>query len=436
MTLFIIKTMELLVLTKIKKNKLSTSFGGSISPTEIIFANGNTIEYLYDVAGVKLQKRVTQNRELTTTDYLDGYQYVDGKLEFYPHAEGYVKVKDDNALQYVYNYTDNLGNVRLSYTQGSDGKAQVVEESNYYPFGLKHTGYNNNSNTLTDKYKYGYNGKEEQDELGLGWIDYQARNYDPALGRWMNMDPLAEKYNPISPYSYVGNNPINMIDPDGKDFVITMTQDEDGNISIEISTTIHVYGEGVTNGGFEHLKKATTDLFNNQTAVFTNEDGSTINIGFNVNFEHHDSEESAVNAVENSPGDNLLRLDKGLMDLENPNWSLYENDRENIHGDISAGGITITGGREGHSRAIPRNSIHEIGHFFGLNDKYEGTFPVPKEGYKYDLMQNQDTPTRIDKTHYQNLNHFIMKDYQNKTLKIPDTRVYSNIGRIPEVYTK
>ncbi len=178
------------------------------------------IEYTYDATGIKLSKTVIAGGiETITTDYLNGYQYVDGKLEFYPHAEGYAKIKEDNTLQYVYNYTDHLGNVRLSYTKGSDGKAQVVEESNYYPFGLRHKGYNNNSNTLTDKYKYGYNGKEEQDELGLNWNDYGARNYDPALGRWMNMDPLAEKFASMSPYCAMGNNPIFYIDPDGREIV-------------------------------------------------------------------------------------------------------------------------------------------------------------------------------------------------------------------------
>jgi len=84
---------------------------------------------------------------------------------------------------------------------------------NYYPFGLKHKGYNNVVNG-TD-HPYGFGGKEEQDELGLNWIDITARNYDPALGRWMNLDPLAEMMRRHSPYNYAFNNPAFFIDPDG-----------------------------------------------------------------------------------------------------------------------------------------------------------------------------------------------------------------------------
>lgn len=51
--------------------------------------------------------------------------------------------------------------------------------------------------------------------------DYGARNYDPALGRWMNIDPLAEKYYSMSSYTYVGNMPIIALDPDGKRLRLT-----------------------------------------------------------------------------------------------------------------------------------------------------------------------------------------------------------------------
>ncbi|WP_346432368.1 RHS repeat-associated core domain-containing protein [Flavobacterium lipolyticum] len=135
-------------------------------------------------------------------------------LEFFPTAEGYY---DYVGKKYVYQYKDHLGNIRLSYAKNPATQVlTIIDENNYYPFGLKHNGYNDYVPTNN---KYKYNGKELQDEnIGgnqLNLYDYGARNYDPALGRWMNIDPLAEKYDNFTPYAYTVNNPIFFTDPDG-----------------------------------------------------------------------------------------------------------------------------------------------------------------------------------------------------------------------------
>ena len=104
----------------------------------------------------------------------------------------------------------------------------ILEENNYYPFGLKHKNYNVTSKQYTQEggailiedcvncsYKYKYNGKEWQDELGLNFYDFGLRNYDPAIGRWFNTDPLAEKRYELSLYNYVQNSPLFRFDPNG-----------------------------------------------------------------------------------------------------------------------------------------------------------------------------------------------------------------------------
>ncbi|VFB03719.1 RHS repeat-associated core domain [Chryseobacterium taihuense] len=105
-----------------------------------------------------------------------------------------------------------MGNVRLSYFKNGSNSAEVLEENNYYPFGMKHEGYN--ALAGNPAYAYGYNNKELQKETG--WSDYGARMYMPEIGRWGVIDPLAEMYTRHSPYHYAVNNPMRFIDPDGR----------------------------------------------------------------------------------------------------------------------------------------------------------------------------------------------------------------------------
>ncbi|MDI9359106.1 MAG: RHS repeat-associated core domain-containing protein, partial [Phycisphaerales bacterium] len=227
-------------------------------PVKIVI-NGQEINYLYDATGKKVRKFTydTTTSEYgdiaytpTIVDYMQGgFQYKDDVLLFFPHAEGYVNVAvvetgcftckpaqivRSTTYNYVFNYTDHLGNVRLSYgldPNNTNGELKIYEESHYYPFGLKHNNYNSDYKMMVKNgettrigtppaevpsyYKYKYNGKELQDELGLNMYDYGARNYDPAIGRWMNIDPLAEQGRRWSPYNYAMNNPVFFLDPDG-----------------------------------------------------------------------------------------------------------------------------------------------------------------------------------------------------------------------------
>ncbi|WP_415782702.1 RHS repeat-associated core domain-containing protein, partial [Flavobacterium jumunjinense] len=63
---------------------------------------------------------------------------------------------------------------------------EILEESHYYPFGLKHEGYN--SNNQQPNYNYKYNGQEWQSELGLNVTAMDYRQYDPAIGRFNSID--------------------------------------------------------------------------------------------------------------------------------------------------------------------------------------------------------------------------------------------------------
>lgn len=192
-------------------------------PVTVTVDANNYIIYTYDASGQKLQKLANVNGEKTTTDYADGYLYENNILQYFSHPEGYVRNEMDGNFKYIYQYKDHLGNVRLTYSDAnSDGSitaTEIIEESNYYPFGLKHKGNEVIASTnIAQKLKY--NGKELQDELNLNWYDFGARNYDPALIRWSNIDPLAEQYNTLSTYAYALNNPMYFMDPNGREIII------------------------------------------------------------------------------------------------------------------------------------------------------------------------------------------------------------------------
>ncbi len=177
-------------LTK-NRDKLITqiSYNHLNLPTKIIFQGGETIEYTYLADGTKIKKTTMDSQSVSTnTEYMDGFQYTDGVLDFFPHAEGYVKAtpaglggNSTYTFNYVFNYTDHLGNIRLKFTEHPQtGETKILEENHYYPYGLTHNGYNGQHSVvgignmssyitivpvtplLADSYKYKFGGKEQQ----------------------------------------------------------------------------------------------------------------------------------------------------------------------------------------------------------------------------------------------------------------------------------
>ncbi len=92
---------------------------------------------------------------------------------------------------------------------------QIVEENNYYPFGLKHKGYNNVVTSTNQAQKYTFNGQPFDESLSLNVQEMTFRHYDPAIGRFFGMDRLAELMPSLTPYRFAYNNPVLWADPTG-----------------------------------------------------------------------------------------------------------------------------------------------------------------------------------------------------------------------------
>ncbi len=181
---------------------------------ELVAINGEEVSYTYDAAGMKYRKTYTNGDGTKVTDYVGGFHYERdvaesvSSLEFLQHAEGRV-VFDGSTWDYQYNLTDHLGNVRVTV----DESGNVEQADDYYPFGLT---FNHYQKDPPENY-YRFQGQEHQPETE--WDQYKWRNADPAIGRFFNIDPLAEKYLYNSPYAFSENKVIAHFELEGLEAV-------------------------------------------------------------------------------------------------------------------------------------------------------------------------------------------------------------------------
>ncbi|PYF74244.1 DUF6443 domain-containing protein [Pedobacter nutrimenti] len=241
-------------------------------------STGESLNYVYDATGQKLKKIYGSN----TRDYIGGIEYNNGAIEFIQTEEG--RALPGSSYSYEYMLKDHLGNTRATIKQNGE----IVQVQDYYAFGLEMNPGNNISPSPQNNYTY--NGKEKQGELGLSQLDYGARFYDPLIGRWNVVDPLSEKFFPLSAYSYTADNPVLLNDPNGKDWTITMVIDKNGIAHYQILFTAAVVDNtskknGRPNELAKAVKKQFEKIFNvnekkveNGTLGFTVEAKAEINV--------------------------------------------------------------------------------------------------------------------------------------------------------------
>ena len=359
---------------------------------------------------------ITRGVNITERTYEGGFEYADDTLSLIHTGEGFVQ-RTSTGFTYNYFLKDHLGNNRVVFGEGTGGQLVVSQTTDYYPFGAAHEPTYESG---TDN-KYLYNGKERQDDMlggiSLDWYDYGARFYDPQIGRWHAVDPLAEKYFSYTPYNYVVNNPLNFVDPDGRDAKIITSKDKDGNIVYTIQSTIYITGKGASEKKADQLTQYAGKMLTSST--ISNDDGTSTIINFNVNYKYSET----IQASDLKDGENLL---VGLTTREAQNAGLDASKVSSNRYDAPSNSY-VEAGRVGYMVGgfNSNTSIHESMHLIGLSDRYTDnpqTITVngvtstsrnstPHTGFESDIM-NGIGGKKIHYTHFQNY-----KTYFNQNIK-------------------
>jgi RHS repeat-associated protein len=219
----------------LNRNIQNVSYNYQQLPEEVTYTTGHVIKkvkYDYNNSGKRIRKTITlpDNSTETFRYVRDASGALIGELDERTEKLKYTMINSDAGIIGMQEYAsdgtesdfyylkDHLGNTRVvikderqSTTVTED--LSVVSAKTYYPFGLeiKRSGQiHQGSNDLN---KFSFQGKERDQETGYDY--FEARFYDPAIARFMQVDPLAEKFVHNSSFVSMNNNPISTVDPTG-----------------------------------------------------------------------------------------------------------------------------------------------------------------------------------------------------------------------------
>lgn len=193
-------------------------------PTMVNFGSNKVITYQYDALGSKVQKAVYQNGQAPKyRDYVGGIEYTTTNgLEHILTATGRIVPGSGNYV-YEHFYKDQTNNVRMVFADangdGSITTNEVLQQNNYYPYGLTHSGIDWGVPTLSNSNLNRFQEQELQEEFGLNWYHFKWRMHNPQIGRFMAVDPLSEKYVYNSTYAFSENKVVAHIELEGLEAV-------------------------------------------------------------------------------------------------------------------------------------------------------------------------------------------------------------------------
>ncbi len=189
-------------------------------PVTIYTTTGQEIRYFYDATGNRIRKQILNT---TTGNVTSDIYYVNGKdgktaaVDWSYSGTNYtfnlwgndmigqIRI-NGTALNRFYYLKDHLGTVRMTV----DASANVVSYDDYYPYGMVMP--TRSLESASEDARYKFTSKERDSETKYDYFD--ARYYDGRIGRWLSIDPRADKY--PDAYNYCFGNPLKHIDPDGQ----------------------------------------------------------------------------------------------------------------------------------------------------------------------------------------------------------------------------
>ena len=167
------------------------------SPKKITKANGQWKKFQYDAAGKLLR---TETSTGIITDFVGNLTYENNVLYQIAHDEGRINASGG----YEYDIYDHAKNLRVSF-RDSSGIAKIVTKLDYDPWGYRLKGLDYYSNFQTfNKFKT-FSGKQLHDDFGFNLLSYKFRFHDPAIGRFISIDPLAEEFSYNSTFAFAEN---------------------------------------------------------------------------------------------------------------------------------------------------------------------------------------------------------------------------------------